>query len=174
MTIDERLCKFQGKCWHLWEYDWRGLQICSKCGIDRIYSSIKNNYVNDNLDFSDDHTAMELYRWFSTAKEKMFTDFNNWCAETKPIAFISKVGFFAHTPREGKSYMRWVVLLSEWLSLEETMEKWGWEECQYRKEWPRVTDKRGSVFFCEKECGKEPPPCNGSGKIRAEWAREEG
>ena len=47
-----------------------------------------------------------------------------------------------------------------------------WEECPYRKEWPRTAKDGGSSFFCEKECKQEPPPCNGTGRIKAEWAKE--
>lgn len=61
---------------------------------------------------------------------------------------------------EGKSYMRWVVLLAEWLRLEETIEKWGTERC------PNDFMAFTSYDMC--------PVCNGSGKVRAEWAREEG
>lgn len=162
MTIDELLCKFQGKCWHIWVRDWRGLQTCSKCGIDRIYNSIKNNYANDNPDFSDDRVAMELLKWMHQSRIEMMEAFDGEFP-------LTAYDFINRLEREDKSYMYWVVLLAEWLRLEETREKWGTERC---------VDCRGTgTHKYEDECGdclEACPACSGSGKIRSAWAREEG
>ena len=52
--------------------------------------------------------------------------------------------------------MSWVVLLSEWLRLEEVGEKWGWEECPDRAY--DGCNHRGCAI------------CHGTGKIRSAWA----
>ena len=108
------------------------------------------------FDFSSDHTAMELLRWFERERKDMCEAFQKYFP-------LTAYDFSIFLERKGKSYMRWVVLLYEWLGLEETREKWGWEEC------PCPPEFKGDV-----EINKACPYCNGSGKIRAEWAREEG
>jgi hypothetical protein len=49
--------------------------------------------------------------------------------------------------------------------LMENTEMWGWEECEYMKEWPRILPNGGSAFFCEKQCKDKPINCNG-GKVK--------
>lgn len=156
MTIDELLCKFQGLHWHEGIIYPDGTRSLYKCSCMEHQSTEPLSSLNP--DFSDDRTALELYRWFSTSKEDMFTEFEEYMD-------ISTYDFIKFKEVDGKNYMRWVVLLSEWLRLEETREKWGWEECP---------DKNiiGGLCITKKDSKcpvKEGDNC--SGKIRAEWAR---
>lgn len=155
MTIDELLCKFQGLHWHKGITYPDGTRSLYKCSCMEHQSIEPLSRLNP--DFSDDHTAMELLRWFFKEKEGMFMEFYDYMD-------IVAEDFILLKEVDGKQYMSWVVLLAEWLRLEETREKWGWEECPTC--W-RPGDYTGPLpMFC--------PRCNGSGKIRAEWAREEG
>ena len=115
MTIDELLCKFQGKCWHEWKEIYltnnhtvssSPIHVCKHCDIERYAK-------NDNPDFSDDRVAMELLRWFFKEKEGMFMEFYDYMdIVAEDFLLLKKV--------DGKQYMSWVVLLAEWLRLEET------------------------------------------------------
>lgn len=71
-----------------------------------------------------------------------------------------------------KGWKRYDVILNAQLSLDnllsflmENTEMWGWEECEYMKEWPRILPNGGSAFFCEKQCKDKPINCNG-GKVK--------
>ncbi len=181
MTIDELLCKFQGKCWHEWEYNeyWEDpvmgdvFRKCKLCGEKLIHPQGSTNPFDFlRPDFSDDHTAMELLRWFQREKKNMYDWFCAWMLRENPKAPVGinnqLIYINQQIEADSKSYMRWVVLLAEWLRLEETREKWGWEECP---------DKNiiGGLCITKKDSKcpvKEGDNC--SGKIRAEWAREEG
>jgi hypothetical protein len=172
MEIDELLCKFQGK-------EWNGPK--SGCDAADYY---KEPEEWGNPDFSDDHTAMELLRWFQEEKWEMWNRFEDFCHDkwgfqdggydifVKEWNSISIYLKWLHKliPADSKPYMRWVVLLAEWLRLEETREKWGWEECPNCEQGyaiRKVGDRmEGTTDRCQY--------CSGSGKIRAEWAREEG
>jgi len=79
----------------------------------------------------------------------------SWNTEADRAAWL-------HKPLDGVP--RWVSLLSEWLRLESVREKFGTTEC------PTCENKGGTeVLGFTVVC----PSCNGSGKIRAEWAKEE-
>lgn len=159
MTIDELLTKFQGKCWHEWEWNIpeEGIPpyVCLLCGYRAKDAS--------RLDYADDHTAMELLRWFQREKKNMYDWFCAWMLRENPKAPVGTNNLLIYINQQieadSKSYMRWVVLLAGWLRLEETRNDWGWEEvCST---FQRETNPCGS-------CTK----CNGSGKIRSKWARE--
>ena len=69
-------------------------------------------------------------------------------------------------------YTRFITLFTEFLRLPEVVERFGWVECQYKKEWPRTKPDGKSTFFCELECNKKDiPSCNGTGKVLSEWAK---
>ena len=55
---------------------------------------------------------------------------------------------------------RWVSMLSDWLGLEEVREKFGTTECE-------------DSMVAYPDCVRINCNCFGSGKIRAEWAKEE-
>jgi hypothetical protein len=169
MQINHKLlCLFEGKCWHGVENeamnkDW----VCSVCG-DEFREE----------DYSPLNICMPFLQWFWKERKEMWEEFGNWQWERwfqedealRPYTINSNYMWLFSLTTEGEP--RIMVLLSEWLALPETREMWGWEECPYRKEWPRTAKDGGSSFFCEKECKQEPPPCNGSGRIKAEWAIE--
>ena len=163
MSIDELLCKFQGLEWHQRYDNTQRYRRPSPCTCGKQYTTVWNLKLHlkvANPDFSDDHTAMELLRWFFKEKEGMFIGFYDYMD-------IVAEDFILLKEVDGKQYMSWVVLLSEWLRLEETREKWGWEECP---------DKNiiGGLCITKKDSKcpvKEGDNC--SGKIRSAWAREE-
>jgi len=106
-------------------------------------------------------------------KEEMWNSFLDWSVKQywRPQTKADR-GFFPwlFSPLDGVP--RWVSLLSEWLGMDSTVERFGWVECQYKKEWPRTKPDGKSTFFCELECNKKDiPSCNGTGRVRAEWAR---
>ena len=57
---------------------------------------------------------------------------------------------------------RWVSLLSGWLGMEETRNKFGWVDC------PEFEKDIVCTFI---ECSQRNSGCAITGKIRAEWAR---
>ena len=117
------------------------------------------------FDFSSDHTAMELLRWFQEEKKGMWRIFWNEYVSDSMTSFV--VGWAIEKEEaDSKLYMSCIISLAEWLRLEGTREKWGWEECP---------DKNiiGGLCITKKDSKcpvKEGDNC--SGKIRAEWARE--
>jgi hypothetical protein len=161
MINHKLLCLFEGKCWHGVENeamnkDW----VCSVCG---------DEFREEG--YSSPNTYMPFLQWLWKERKEMWDAFNR---DLFDFAVWSKAGrkeawLFSLTENNEPRIM---VLLSEWLALPETREMWGWEECPYRKEWHRTAKDGGSSFFCEKECKQEPPPCNGTGRIKAEWAKE--
>ncbi len=162
MTIDELLCKFQGLHWHKGITYPDGTQSRYKCSCMEHQSIDPLSSLNP--DFSDDRVAMELLRWFQREKKNMYDWFCAWMLRENPKAPVGinnqLIYINQQIEADSKSYMRWVVLLAGWLRLEETRNDWGWEEvCST---FQRETNPCGS-------CTK----CDGSGKIRSKWAREE-
>ena len=181
MTIDELLCKFQGKCWHEWEYNeyWEDpvmgdvFRKCKLCGEKLIHPQGSTNPFDFlRPDFSDDHTAMELLRWFQREKKNMYDWFCAWMLRENPKAPVGinnqLIYINQQIEADSKSYMRWVVLLAGWLRLEETRNDWGWEECPECKDGYAMRKLGDRVETTIEQCQH----CNGDGKIRAEWARE--
>jgi hypothetical protein len=145
MTINnERLAKFEGKCWH--EVD-KGL--CKHCG----------KFLPDNPSYSTSPADRERLLEYLMEKKDMWDEFCEWAWKKNSEERVwNKVPWFVHWlthPLDGTP--RWVSLLSEFLGLEEVREKFGWEKC------PNC-----DVFytgFCT--------TCSGTSKIHAEWAKEE-
>jgi len=90
-------------------------------------------------------------RWFDTDK--------------RPFTIQSNYIWLFSLTDEGEP--RIMVLLSEWLALPETREKWGWEECPECEGKGDVTPYgvNKNEFYCQN--------CNGTGRIVAKWAKEE-
>ena len=84
----------------------------------------------------------------------------SWNTEADRVAWL----FF---PLDGVP--RWVSLLSEFLGMEETGEKFGTIKCEcYEGHEAYLATEDGDVDF--RMC----PECSGSGRIRADWAKEGG
>jgi hypothetical protein len=164
MINHKLLTLFEGKCWHEWDWKPKDGDIhiyeCAKCGL-RVGGMPQRN------DYSSPNTCMLFLQWLWKERRGMWDAF----LSVHPFAWDGKaIPYLFSLIDEGEP--RIMVLLSEWLALPETREMWGWEECPYRKEWPRTAKDGGSSFFCEKECKQEPLPCNGTGRVKAEWAIE--
>jgi len=66
---------------------------------------------------------------------------------------------------------RWVSLLSEWLGMEETREKFGWVECPEYARCSISDGEDGSLEWCKNYDAGECD-CKPFGRIRADWAKE--
>jgi hypothetical protein len=171
MTINnELLAKFEGKCWHKTtnEYPFR----CAICGQSE--TDWQGWFIcPHNPDYSTSPADRGRLWEYLMGKEEMWNSFLDWSVKQywRPQTKADR-GFFPwlFSPLDGVP--RWVSLLSEWLGMDSTVERFGWVECQYKKEWPRTKPDGKSTFFCELECNKKDiPSCNGTGRVRAEWAR---
>ena len=139
MTIDnERLCLFEGQKWH------------------------KRSEINP--DYSTSPADRERLWEYLMGQEEMWMQFYIWSHEKKEQGDCNRVIYdwpfvsWLTLPLDGVP--RWVSLLSEWLGMESTREKWGWVECPCPPE-----------FKGDEEIKRVCPYCSGSGKIRAEWAK---
>lgn len=134
MTINnERLAKFEGKCWHKLEFDgtamtrWIGPWTCKHCG--------KRFEVGkpDNPSYSTSPADRERLWLYLMGKEEMWMQFYIWSHEKKEQGDCNRVIYdwpfvsWLFSPLDGVP--RWVSLLSEWLGMESTREKFGWVEC---------------------------------------------
>jgi len=157
---NERLFHFANPkgCWHKTtnEYPFR----CAICGQSE--TDWQGWFIcPHNPDYSTSPADRERLLLYLMGQEEMWKAF-------KTAILTAKIG----EPYDGGIIVylfsfidgapRWVSLLSEWLGMESTREKWGWEECPTC--W-KPGDYTGSLpMFC--------PKCNSSGRVRAEWARE--
>ena len=162
MTINnERLFHFANpeKCWHDAEND----EQCSKCG-----KSFRGYYLRSvNPSYSTSPDDRERLWGYLMRKEEMWEEFFWWCWNSSPKdaqKLRDKFVSWLFSPIDGVP--RWVSLLSDWLGMEVVRLRFGVKECPY---YPEECDGRyngNSVYeWCES--------CNGSGRIRAEWAKEE-
>lgn len=184
MTIDnELLAKFGGR-WkdninHDWKYvpfsnhhGWEEAEYeCSFCG-----KYVKTNTPpqepcsnNSNPSYSTSPDDRERLWGYLMGKEEMWKEFFWWCWNSSPKeAQDLRDRFVAWLTLPLDGVPRWVGLLSDWLGMEETREKFGWVECpQYTPDTDELV--RGICTFIE--CSKRNAQCVTSGKIRAEWAR---
>jgi hypothetical protein len=162
MTINnERLAKFEGKCWHKWNI----AQYCKVCGVSR--------HGNDNPFYSTSPDDRERLWGYLMGKEEMWRYFQDWTYDVweEDVDLVERGtswnteadrAAWLHKPLDGTP--RWVSLLSDWLGMESTREKFGMIKCPNC-----VAGVEESNVTIIKEC----TVCNGSGKIRAEWAKEE-
>ncbi len=169
MINHKLLCLLEGKCWHEWEGGWSfpGEQHdykCKKCGLIIPLAMLQDLHlpIPVSPDYSSPNTYIPFLQWFWKEKREMWGRFLGWVyiKEHKPaLSGMWKTGIFISwlfslTPDNEPRIM---VLLSEWLALPETKEKWGWEK-----------DACNNRLDCS-DCNKD---CDGTGRIKAEWAKE--
>ena len=169
MLNNKLLCLFEGKCWHKTtnEYPFR----CAICGQSE--TDWQGWFIcPHNPDYSTSPADRERLWGYLMGKEEMWKAFwkHQWYRKNIPPMYDFEFVHWLHKHIDGAP--RWVGLLSDWLGMEEVRERFGWVECQYKKEWPRTKPDGKSTFFCELECNKKDiPSCNGTGKVLSEWAR---
>jgi hypothetical protein len=152
---NKRLCLFEGLHYHKWRpvkiYPYL---ICSLCGV---YHS------EPNPDYSTSPDDRERLWLYLMGKEEMWEEFFWWCWNSSPKEaqdLRDRFVAWLFLPLDGVP--RWVGLLSEWLGMEETREKFGWVEC------PEFEKDIVCTFI---ECSQRNSGCAITGRIRAEWAR---
>jgi hypothetical protein len=161
MTINnERLAKFEGKCWHEVEFDatamisWTNAWVCKHCG-ERFIAGISNN-----PSYSTSPADRERLWGYLMGKEmwKEFWNYSveNWVKSRWQGGLESEHVKWLFLPLDGVP--RWVSLLSEWLGMESTREKFGTTECE-------------DSMVAYPDCVRINCNCSGTGKIRAEWAK---
>ena len=158
---NERLAKFEGKCWHKTtnEYPFR----CAICGQSE--TDWQGWFIcPHNPDYSTSPADRERL-WFFLVRDKkeMYYEFHEW-AEFNYGQGMYRIDFdiWLMLPMPYNSIPEWLLLLQEWLELPEVVERFGWEECS-TCESKGGTSVLGFTVVC--------PKCNGSGKVRAEWAK---
>jgi hypothetical protein len=119
-------------------------------------------------DYSSPNTYLPFLQWFWKEREVMWYSFTFW-AYTRKCTLPDKDAYYIwlFSPTD-EGEPRIMVLLSEWLTLPETKEKWGWEECESFLNCPFL--HKGQEKYDRKNCLKN---CDGTGRIKAEWAKEE-
>ena len=151
MTINnERLAKFEGKCWHEVEQGSIKCKHCEKLGTFPWSLSI---------DYSTSPADRERLWECLMGHLDVWGDFQDWAEDIwfddetwKRKSFIPWI----FLPLDGVP--RWVSLLSEFLGLEEVRDKFGTTECE-------------DSMVAYPDCVRINCNCSGSGKIRAEWAK---
>ena len=175
MTINnERLAKFEERCWHktINEYPF----MCAICG--QTETDWQGWFIcPHNPDYSTSPADRERLWLYLMGKEEMWTAFYLWSyAEKSPEECHRVVGDWPFvswlTRLDDNGVPRWVSLLSEWLRLDETIERFGWEQCT---EDNRPSDCMQDRDECRLQVGKMGDSSGKCclGKIKAEWAKEE-
>jgi hypothetical protein len=163
------LCLLEKKCWH--EPDRRsGSAKCIHCGMWIDMDDVGNLCKAYNPDYSSPNTYIPFLQWFWKEKREMWEEFGNWQWERwfqedealRPYTINSNYMWLFSLTTEGEP--RVMVLLSEWLALPETRYAWGESKC------PNEYCENGQVLEGDHhvECGV----CNGTGRVKAEWAKE--
>ena len=159
MTINnELLAKFEGKCWHKTtnEYHFR----CAICGQSE--TDWQGWFIcPHNPDYSTSPADRERLLEYLMGKVEMWNSFHEWAYERPDVIKWNFIRWL-FLPLDGVP--RWVSLLSEWLGMESVRERFGMIKCPNC-----VAGVEESNVTIIKEC----TVCNGTGKIRAEWAKEE-
>ena len=125
---------------------------CQRCG-NRSDCICEINYPTS----PEDRERLWLYL---VGKEEMWKEFDIWAWVQSGDLITTKYVPWLFSLLDGVP--RWVYFLSEWLGLEDVREKFGVKECPCPPE-----------FKGDEEIERVCPYCSGSGKIRAEWAKEE-
>jgi hypothetical protein len=157
MTIDnELLAKFEGRCWH--EVD-KGL--CKHCG----------KFLPDNPSYSTSPDDRERLLEYLMGKKDMWRYFQDWACDVweEDVDLVER-GTSWNTEADRLAWLflpldgvpRWVSLLSEWLGMDSTVERFGKVKCS---NCIAGVEESGPTFI--KEC----TVCDGSGKVLAPWAR---
>ena len=157
---NERLFHFANPkgCWHKTtnEYPFR----CAICGQSE--TDWQGWFIcPHNPDYSTSPADRERLWLYLMGKEEMWKAFKTAILTAKigepydTDLIVYLFSFIDGVPR-------WVGLLSDWLGMEETRNRFGWKECPDKgKLYEDVPVTR--CEFCGEQCTK--------GKIRAEWAR---
>jgi hypothetical protein len=164
VKINHKLLRLlEGKCFHEWEridkppnnYVRETKYMCSKCYV-------VDDYPFENVDspgYSSPNIYMPFLQWFWKENREMWDAF----LSVHPFAWDGKaIPYLFSLTDEGEP--RVMVLLSEWLTLPETRYAWGESKC------PNEYCENGQVLEGDHhvECGV----CNGTGRVKAEWAKE--
>ena len=173
MTIDnELLAKFEGKCWHEPHeiYLTNNHTVATTPVQEHALCGCRYPEYPDYSASPDDRERLWLYLM---GKEEMWASFRRWVVDAycrrldgDTVPFIP----WLFSPLDGVP--RWVSLLSEWLRLDETIERFGWEQCT---EDNRPSDCMQDRDECRLQVGKMGDSSGKCclGKIKAEWAKEE-
>ena len=169
---DELLTLLMGKCWHSVEYNVMSQSwICSICNEEFREGDEREA---DNPDFSTSPDDRERLWEYLMGKKDMWRYFQDWTYDVweEDVDLVERGtswnteadrAAWLHKPLDG--VQRWVSLLSDWLGMEETREKWGISKCpHYPKECNGCYRGNANYEWCES--------CDGTGRIRAEWAKE--
>jgi len=100
----------------------------------------------------------------------MYYEFHEW-AEFNYGQGMYRIDFdiWLMLPMPYNSIPEWLLLLQEWLELKETRERFGWVTCPSCKEGYALRKLGERTEQTIDQCQK----CNGTGKIRTEWAKGE-
>jgi hypothetical protein len=149
MINHKLLTLFEGKCWHEATDETKDETPCKNC----------SEWIWQNLDYSNPSIYIPFLQWFWEEKRGMWDAF----LSVHPFAWDGKaIPYLFSLTDEGEP--RVMVLLSEWLALPETRYAWGESKC------PNEYCENGQVLEGDHhvECGV----CNGTGRVKAEWAKE--
>jgi hypothetical protein len=167
MTINnERLAKFEEKCWHEEgvEANWfdvgdgdpvfRGY-ICPKCEV---------TWDGKHPDYSTSPDDRERLWGYLMGKDELYKAFDYYvgCKWSEANIWRYQVQWMMLPPPDS-DIPRWLLLLQEWLELEETRSRFGKVKCS---NCIAGVEESGPTFI--KEC----TVCDGSGRVLAPWARE--
>jgi hypothetical protein len=135
--------------------------ICTCGAIFEANEPIKRHIRGSNPDFSDPRHLYEFFTWLIKERPQMWEEFHKFAEEqyNRGILFFHKFDawlFFSDPARPRD-------LMAEWLQLDETVEKFGWERC------PNLDIEDIESMSCRNN-GDNCQPCS-YGKILAPWAR---
>ncbi len=169
MTINnELLAKFEGKCWHAVKQSADVQRIISvpaicSCGVICDANGPMKRHIKDsNPSYSTSPDDRERLWGYLMGKEEMWKAFKTAILTAKigepydTDLIVYLFSFIDGAPR-------WVGLLSEWLGMDETVERFGKVKCS---NCIAGVEESGPTFI--KEC----TVCDGSGRVLAPWARE--
>lgn len=165
MTINnERLFHFANPngCWHKWVRTTAPMSpvLIYKCSICKKLAGPLGELdeLPSNPSYSTSPDDRERLLLYLVGKEEMRMQFYIWSHEKKEQGDCNRVIYdwpfvsWLCSPLDGVP--RWVSLLSEWLGMDSTVERFGWVECP-------------ECHNTDYQCGY----CQGRGKVLSEWAK---